>query len=99
MLCLVDHPAVKGRTYQKLVAAARKDRIIIPVFNNKKGHPVIFGADFIDELLEKECPEGAKTIVRSHTDKILEICVDDPGVLLDIDTPKDNNRLQTLSKL
>ncbi len=89
MLCLIDHPAVKQETYKKLCNNAKKDKIVVPVYKGRRGHPVIFGADFICELLENECPEGAKTIVKSHPESILELEVDDKGILMDIDTPKE----------
>ena len=89
MLCLIDHPAVEQETYKKLCNNAKKNKIVVPVYEGRRGHPVIFGADFICELLEKECPEGAKTIVKSHPESVLEIEVDDKGILIDIDTPRD----------
>ena len=89
MLCLTDHPAVKAETYKSLIENAKKNKIIIPKYNDRRGHPVIFGADFISELLENDCPEGARSIVRAHSESVKEIYVDDSGILLDIDTPED----------
>ncbi|MCK5851919.1 nucleotidyltransferase family protein [bacterium] len=89
MLCLTDHPAVKTETYKILIENAKKNKIIIPKYNDRRGHPVIFGADFISELLEKECPEGARSVVRAHPESVKEIIVDDSGIILDIDTPED----------
>jgi len=89
MLCLVDHPAVEHETYRKLCKKARKNKIVVPVYKGKRGHPVVFGSDFISELMKRECPEGAKTIVKSHPESVLEIKVNDKGILIDIDTPKE----------
>ena len=89
MLCLIDHPVVERETYKKLCDNAQKNKIVVPIYKGRRGHPVIFGADFICELLEKECPEGAKTIVKSHPESVLEIEVDDKGILVDIDTPEE----------
>ena len=89
MLCLTDHPAVKAETYKILIENAQKNNIIIPKCNGRRGHPVIFGANFIPELLENDCPEGARTIVRAHPESVKEIYVDDSGILLDIDTPAE----------
>ena len=89
MLCLTDHPAVKEDTYKSLIENAKKNKIIIPKYNDRRGHPVIFGADFISELLENDCPEGARSIVRGHLESVKEIYVDDSGIILDIDTPED----------
>ena len=94
MLCLTDHPAVKVETYVKLRENSHKNKIIIPVYKNHRGHPVIFGADFIHELLENECPQGARTVVHSHSNAVNEIPVDDNGILLDIDTPEDYDKLK-----
>jgi len=93
MLCLTDHPMVKIETYKLLFSAAKKDKIIIPKYKNRRGHPVIFGADFIPELLEKDCPEGARTIVRAYPEAVEEILVEDVGILLDIDTPEDAKKV------
>ncbi len=89
MLCLTDHPMVEVETYRTLFSAAKKNKIIIPKYKNRRGHPIIFGSDFIPELLEKDCPEGARTIVRAHPEAVEEILVEDAGILLDIDTPED----------
>ncbi len=89
MLCLVDHPAVELETYKTLCEKAKKNKIIVPVCERIRGHPVIFGADFISELLGMDCPEGAKTVVKAHPESVLEIEVDDKGILMDIDTPEE----------
>ncbi len=93
MLCLTDHPMVKIETYRILFSVAKKNKIIIPKYKNRRGHPVIFGAEFIPELLEKNCPEGARTIVRTHPEAVEEILVEDAGILLDIDTPEDAKKV------
>lgn len=89
MLCLVDHPAVKKTTYEKLISQAENNKIIIPTYNARRGHPVIFGTDFLTELLTGDCPQGAKSVVRRHQNNVKKIQVDDQGVLLDIDTPAE----------
>jgi CTP:molybdopterin cytidylyltransferase MocA len=92
MLCLVDHPAVKIETYRKLISVAAADTIVIPVHTGRRGHPVIFGSDFILELLTGDCPNGARSVVRNHPEAVLEIDVVDPGILWDIDTPEEYSR-------
>jgi molybdenum cofactor cytidylyltransferase len=92
MLCLVDHPAVAQATYPELARHAAPDAIIIPECNGRRGHPVIFGNQFVDELLAGDCPEGARSVVRAHPGAVQVVPVDDPGVLLDIDTPDEYDR-------
>ena len=35
-----------------------------------------------------ELPEGLRTVLRREPARVLEVAVDDPGVLADIDTPE-----------
>ncbi len=93
MLCLVDHPAVKLETYKALASRATRDRIVIPVYKGRRGHPVVFGSLFVRDLLEGECAEGARSVIRAHPEAALEVHVDDPGVTLDIDTPDEYEKL------
>jgi molybdenum cofactor cytidylyltransferase len=95
LLCLVDHPAAQVETYRTLITAAQPDRIVIPVFSSRRGHPVIFGADFIPELQEGDCPKGARSVVHAHPDALYEVPVADPGILWDIDTPEEYTRYKS----
>jgi CTP:molybdopterin cytidylyltransferase MocA len=89
MLCLVDHPGVQAATYRALVAQAAADRIVIPIYQGRRGHPTLFGARFVEELRNGDCLDGARSVVHAHPDALRQIAVDDPCVLTDIDTPAD----------
>ena len=89
LLCLVDHPGVQAATYRTLAAHATADTIVVPTHAGRRGHPTVFGADFVEELLHGACPDGARSVVRAHPDALREIVVDDPLVLATIDTPAD----------
>ncbi len=96
LLLPVDHPKVKGRTVGRLVeaflAAEPSPPLVIPVHGDRSGHPVLFGASLFSELGEEELDEGARTVVRRHRSRALEVPVDDRGVLVDIDTLPDYRR-------
>jgi molybdenum cofactor cytidylyltransferase len=62
---------------------------VVPAFEGWRGHPVLFGRALFPELLEKDLPEGARTVVRRYLDDRLQIPVADPGILADIDTPEE----------
>ena len=86
--CPVDHPRVDARTVGRLVDAFRESDapIVVPVYESRRGHPVVFRDVVFPELLQEELPEGARTVVHRHDDRILEVEVEDAGVLVDIDT-------------
>ncbi len=91
MLALADQPAIDSQTINKLIEifGKRQKNIIIPVYQGKRGHPVIFHIKYREELLNIRGDIGAREVIQRHVDDILEIAVDCKGVLIDIDTPSD----------
>ena len=89
LLVLVDHPLVILSTYQAIISKANQypDSIIIPTFNGKNGHPVYFGRKYFPELLQAPLDKGARTVVHKYNEQIIKICVEDQGILHDIDLP------------
>ena len=94
LVVLVDHPLVSLTTYLTIHEAAQKFpyKIIIPVFEGKRGHPVYFGKKYFNDLLTAPLSEGARYVVQKYEKNILEIPVDDAGILVDIDTPEEYNQ-------
>ncbi len=94
LLAPVDHPLFAPGTVAALIRAFRETRppIVVPAFGGRRGHPVLFGRTLFPELLEEGLPEGARTVVRRYLQGRLQLPVDDPGVLGDIDTPQDYRR-------
>lgn len=62
--------------------------IALPVFEGKRGHPVLFGRSVFEELLNAPASGGARTVVRADPSRVLEVLVTDRGVVEDIDTPE-----------
>ena len=90
---LVDHTAVSPQTVRQLIAHAASDRIVLPVFNGRRGHPVAFGRDLFDEILALDSTQGLNLVVRREPSRIAEVSVNDPGVLVDVDTPDQFKKL------
>lgn len=91
---LGDMPAIAPETPAKLAASLDgADRIVVPVHAGRRGHPVLFGADWIGALKAQEGDEGARKLLVQAGPRLLAVAVDDPGVLLDIDRTEDLARL------
>jgi len=90
MLLLGDQPFISPAIINRVLAEYQKSKygIVIPVYNGKRGHPVIFAAKYKQELLAI-ADQGAKTVVNNHLRDILEVPLDVPEILTDIDTPQD----------
>jgi molybdenum cofactor cytidylyltransferase len=90
MLLLGDQPFISPVIINRVLDEYQKNKygIVIPVYNGKHGHPVIFAAQYRPELLAI-ADQGAKTVVNNHLRDILEVPLDVPEILTDIDTPQD----------
>lgn len=95
MVTLVDAPLVTDATVRRLLQVWRAQRapIVRPARGETHGHPVIFDRVVFDDLRGADPRVGAKAVVRSHRECILNVPVDDPGAFVDIDTPDDYERL------
>ena len=89
----VDHPLVSPHTIKALAAAHRQDpaRIVIPVHQGRKGHPVLFPRPVVEEL------HGCATlreVVRRDSERLRLVEVDDEGILFNLNTPADLQALE-----
>jgi molybdenum cofactor cytidylyltransferase len=90
VLLLGDQPTIFPDIINKLIDCyqTNKHGIIIPVYDGRRGHPVVFDVKYKQALLAIG-DGGAKVVVDKHTHDVLEVTVDSPEVLTDIDTPQD----------
>ena len=94
---LVDHPAVRGRTLDRLLAAAADSRapLVIPRHGGERGHPVVLSERVIGDLLELDPSCSPQDVVRGYYREAHFLDTDDKGVVLDIDRPEDYRGLAT----
>lgn len=92
IVALCDYPLVSAATISNLLTAHREapDRIIIPCHRDRRGHPLLFPRAVLDELTDHLI---LRDLVRREPARINYHAVQDPGILLDMDTPEDYRRL------
>lgn len=93
-LFLVDHPLVEPATIELMIANLAPNRIVLPTFEGRRGHPVLFSSEVLQEILALPSSEGANIVVRKDPDRIFEVPVNTPGILVDVDTPEQFERLR-----
>jgi molybdenum cofactor cytidylyltransferase len=93
-LFLVDHPLVQFETIELLIKSLAPGQIVLPKFQGRRGHPVLFSSDIFQEILGLTASQGANIVVRKDPSRVVEVTVDSPGILVDIDTPEDFRKLQ-----
>jgi molybdenum cofactor cytidylyltransferase len=86
----VDRPHVAIATVEALLDRSRQggEPIVVPSYQARRGHPVIFGRAVFEELLAVPDDQGARAVVRSDPSRVAVVPVDDPAVTEDIDTPE-----------
>ncbi|MGH9395819.1 MAG: nucleotidyltransferase family protein [Terriglobia bacterium] len=91
LLCLVDHPAAGLEAMRQILEAFLRTSapVVVPVYQGRRGHPVLLGRALFAELLALDSQQGANTVVRRYREATECVTVNDPGVALDIDEPGD----------
>lgn len=91
MIHLTDHPTVTADTFRAVASAycTSKKPIVIARHQGRRGHPVLFDRSMFTELLDAPEDQGARVVVNADPARVQYVDVDDPGILLDLDTPQD----------
>jgi molybdenum cofactor cytidylyltransferase len=93
LLFLVDHPIVDIETIELLLQHAAPNRIVVPAFQGRRGHPVMFSWSVLQEILALSPFQGANIVVHKDPERIVQVPVKSPGILVDVDTPEDFQNL------
>jgi molybdenum cofactor cytidylyltransferase len=93
LVTLVDVPLVSASAIRRLLArtAVSSAPILRAVHQGAHGHPVVFKREIFAALRAADPAEGAKALVRTAV--VEDVETGDPGVLEDVDTPEDYERL------
>jgi molybdenum cofactor cytidylyltransferase len=94
LLCLIDHPLISSALVQDLIEQFYKANkpIVLPVYEGRRGHPVIFSASLYDELFHAPLETGARAVVWGHSGEIEEFHTNEEGCVLNLNDPETLNR-------
>jgi molybdenum cofactor cytidylyltransferase len=82
-----DMPRIRPATLQAVAQALDTHAVAYAQYQGRRGHPVGFSGELYSELAVLSGDEGARRLVARYPAEAVE--VDDPGVLIDIDTAED----------
>jgi len=90
LLCLIDHPLISSDLVNELIEQfyVTRLRIVLPKYEGRRGHPVIFPATLYDELLRAPVDKGARAIVWAHAADVLEVPTNEEGCVLNLNDPE-----------
>jgi molybdenum cofactor cytidylyltransferase len=89
-----DMPMVQTSTLLAVAAALADHPVAYAQHRGRRGHPVGFAAELYSELVTLSGDEGARRLLARYPAHGVE--VDDPGVLIDVDTQADLENLREL---
>jgi molybdenum cofactor cytidylyltransferase len=94
LLCLIDHPLISAALVGELIERFDTSRksIVLPVFEGRRGHPVIFSASLYKELLNAPLETGARAVVWAHADEVEEVLTNEEGCVLNLNDPETLHR-------
>ncbi len=91
LVCLGDMPFVEAQHLNKLIAAFDPQEgrgICVPVFNGKRGNPVLWGRAYFDEMRAVQGDVGARHLLGQFEEDLCEVETGADAVMTDIDTPE-----------
>lgn len=96
LIVLADQPFLKAETIDLIIEeyCREKPEIIIPTYNGVRGNPVLLDRCVFGEAAELSGDVGCRAIFDRHAEGIIKLPVQDPGILVDLDTPADVERFE-----
>lgn len=91
LIGLGDQPQVQDGCVRRICEAfqAQKERLIVPSYQRRRGHPWLVERSLWNDLLELRPPRSPRDFLNRHTGEIRYVEVDTPSILADLDTPQD----------
>jgi molybdenum cofactor cytidylyltransferase len=100
LLCLVDHPLISASLVGDLVSTFYSSNapIVLPVFEGRRGHPVVFSAKLFPELQTAPPEVGARAVVWAHRSEICQFPTNEEGCVLNLNDPETFARVTRSSE-
>ncbi len=100
LLCLVDHPLISANLVSDLIAAFYSSHapIVVPAFEGRRGHPVIFSARLFPELQTAPPYVGARAVVWAHRAELFQFHTNEEGCILNLNDPETFARVTRSSE-
>jgi molybdenum cofactor cytidylyltransferase len=83
-----DQPLIPPSVVNMMIEAYRSTGkgIVIPVYDKKRGHPLLIDRKYKEEIKTLDSNEGLRSLSYKYSGDVLEVETDIPGILRDFDT-------------
>jgi molybdenum cofactor cytidylyltransferase len=91
VICLGDMPQVDAALIDRLIAAFDPERgalIVVPTIEGRRGNPVLWSRRFFPDLRQIQGDVGARHLIASYAEAVVEVPVSGESAFVDVDTPE-----------
>ena len=91
LVCLGDMPRVSPLDLDRLIAAwnpVEGRAICVPTAGGRRGNPILWSRRFFAEMAAIHGDTGARGLLATHADQVVEVETGCEGILVDVDTPE-----------
>jgi molybdenum cofactor cytidylyltransferase len=94
LVALGDQPSITSKLIDQMLKsfADTEKRILVPLYDGKRGHPILFSEFYRTEILTHYDNVGLRGLLHAHSDDVFELTVSTSAVLSDMDCPEDYRR-------
>jgi molybdenum cofactor cytidylyltransferase len=89
ILFLIDHPLISSVLVDELIETfySSHKSIVLPVYEGRRGHPVIFSSALYQELMEAPLETGARSVVWAQSGNVQVVQTNEEGCVLNLNDP------------
>jgi molybdenum cofactor cytidylyltransferase len=91
IVCLGDMPQIDAALINQLIAAFDPERgalVVVPSIDGRRGNPVVWSRRFFPALTGIRGDIGARHLIGSYAEAVVEVPVAGDAALTDVDTPE-----------
>ncbi|MFV0269963.1 MAG: NTP transferase domain-containing protein [Draconibacterium sp.] len=96
LVMLGDQPMIQTSVINRIIEIHQKEgaKIILPVWEEKRGHPVLFDLQFREEMFGLKGNPGLRELLQRYPNDVKELEVDTSEIVEDLDTQEDYQKLK-----
>ena len=99
----VDCPLVPPQVLERVLVAYQQAKPAANVIHHcclgRRGHPPLLAASLLDPLVQAKPTMNLRVFLADHESKALGVEVDNPTILMDMDTPEDYQRMCRFARI
>ena len=90
-----DIPLVRPETLHSLMRSFEEKcaDVCRPCYRGKRGHPPLISSALILPIMDFKGHGGLRMFLSRYKERTIDVDCDDPGILMDIDTPEDYEKV------